>query len=62
MVQQSLSSHLPGVYLCQLPEHGLLLSEGREGDAADHPGRHLQLQQRQQQAHPPGLHPDQGLL
>lgn len=52
----------PGLYLCELSQHRLLLAEGREGDAADNPDRHLQLQQLQQQAHSQGLRSDQGLL
>lgn len=52
-----------GPHLCELFEHGLLLTEGCEGDASHHPDRHLQLQQQQQQqAHSQGLHSDQGLL
>lgn len=50
------------LYLCELSEHRLLLTEGREGDASDNPDRHLQLQQLQQQTHSQGLRSDQGLL
>lgn len=32
-----------GLHLRQLPEHRLLLTEGCEGDALDHPDWHLQL-------------------
>lgn len=51
-----------GLYLCELSEHRLLLTEGCEGDAPDNPDRYLQLQQLQQQAHSQGLCSDQGLL
>lgn len=51
-----------GLYLCELSEHRLLLTEGCEGDAPDNPDRYLQLQQLQQQAHSQGLRSDQGLL
>lgn len=53
---------LPGLYFCELPEHRLLPAEGGEGDASDHPDRHLQLQQLQQPARPQGLRSDQGVL
>lgn len=50
------------LHLSQLPEHRLLLSEGRQGSSPEPADRHLQLQQPQQQAHPPRLLPDQSLL
>lgn len=46
----------------ELPEHRLLFSERSEGASFDDPDRHVQLQQPQQQAHPPCLLPDQSLL
>lgn len=56
------SSIPPGVHRHQLPEHRLLLSEGREGASSEFTDRHLRRQLWSQPAHPQSRMPGQDFL